>query len=355
MRTETLSPVRLQRAKAAYTTRHVELDAARTLLTGALQPRSGDLVLAQVSEIGHHRLLETRTSRKANLFVGDEILISYGNRYAPDQFEAEVPFDLSACHLVAAGGVAAQVLSQHTRMNPPTSITPLGLLGDHAGRRLNLRDWAFSAPPVKGPRPRTYAVVGNSMNSGKTTTAANLIHGLTAAGLRVGAAKITGTGAGGDPGLFADAGAAVVYDFTHAGFPSTYRATPLEVRRIFETLTGSLAAQDVDTIVLEIADGIFQEETRELVVSTTFRKGVDGVLFAAADALSAAYGVKWFSERTLPLLAVSGLLTASPLARREAELASQAPVLDMLTLQAATITEWLAEPCANPKAQAVAC
>ena len=54
------------------------------------------------------------------------------------------------------------------------------------------------------------------MNSGKTTTVAAITHGLTAAGLRVGAMKVTGTGAGGDPFLFADAGAAEVLDFTSA-------------------------------------------------------------------------------------------------------------------------------------------
>ena len=41
-------------------------------------------------------------------------------------------------------------------------------------------------------------VAGTAMNAGKTTAAARLIKGLQRAGLRVGAAKVTGTGAGGD-------------------------------------------------------------------------------------------------------------------------------------------------------------
>jgi hypothetical protein len=36
------------------------------------------------------------------LFVGDEILVAYGHRYAPAQFLAEVPPDLGGCHLNAA-------------------------------------------------------------------------------------------------------------------------------------------------------------------------------------------------------------------------------------------------------------
>ena len=62
------------------------------------------------------------------------------------------------------------------------------------------------------------------MNSGKTTTAAHLIKGLVQAGLKVGAAKLTGTGAVGDIWLMQDAGANLVLDFTDTGFPSTYRS-----------------------------------------------------------------------------------------------------------------------------------
>jgi len=44
--------------------------------------------------------------RRQTLFEGDEIIVAYANRHAPDQFEAEVPDSLSDCHLVASGGVA---------------------------------------------------------------------------------------------------------------------------------------------------------------------------------------------------------------------------------------------------------
>ena len=43
------------------------------------------------------------------------------------------------------------------------------------------------------------------------------------------------------------------------------------------------------------------------------------MLFAAADALGAAQGVRWLRERGHNVLAATGLMTASPLARREAE------------------------------------
>ncbi len=324
---------RLAQAKMAYTTRHVDVNAIATLINGEIKPECGDLVLARVNQTGQHERLELGNGRKAIMFPGDEIVVCYGNRYAPDQFEAEIPADLSPCNLAAAGGIAAQVLSKHTKMKMPTAITPIGLLGDQQGKRINIADWALAPTSYIGQRPCTIAVVGTSMNSGKTTTAANFIKGLVNAGMKVGAAKITGTGAGGDIWLMRDAGASSVLDFTCVGFPSTYRATPKQVQEILNTLTNHLAVQGVDVIVLEIADGLYQEETSVLVSSVAFRENVDGVLFAAGGALGAAAGVEWLQSFNLPVLAVSGLVTASPLAARETEKATNLPIFDIQMLR----------------------
>jgi len=290
-------------------------------------------VLARIEKIGQHARIELANGRRANLFVGDEVVVCYGNRYAPDQFEARIPADLSACDLVAAGGLAAQALCQHQKMSAPTALMPLGLLGYEDGRRVNLKDWALQPTSYIGQRPFTLAVVGASMNAGKTTTAANLIRGLVEAGLKVGAAKVTGTGAGGDIWLMGDAGASLVLDFTAAGYPSTYQVGPKQVQQILTTLTSHLAAEGVDAIVLEVADGLYQDETSALVTSLTFHRAVDGVLFAAGSALGAAAGVEWLRKVDIPVLAISGVVTASPLATRETEQATGLTVLDLENLR----------------------
>jgi len=232
---------RVAEAKRAFSTRRVLAEDLEVVDDAV--PMPGDLLLARVDRLGQHERLQLPSGRTANLFPGDAIIVSFGHRYAPDQFEAEVPDDLAPCHLVAAGGIAARELCRHARMRQPTEITPVGLLGDREGRRANLADWALGAPPASAARPHTIAVVGASMNAGKTTTVANLIRGLVASGRTVGAAKVTGTAASGDTWLMLDAGASPVFDFTDAGFPTTYRATPAEVEGIFATLTGHLAAR----------------------------------------------------------------------------------------------------------------
>jgi len=118
----------LQSAKIAFSCRNVPIDRIATLIAGEIRPRAGDLVLAHVDALGQHKGIETRGGRRSNLFPGDKIIVSYGDRYAPDQFEAEVPADLSPCSLVAAGGMAAQVLCKHAAMATATAITPIGLV-----------------------------------------------------------------------------------------------------------------------------------------------------------------------------------------------------------------------------------
>lgn len=328
-----LPPHRLRRVKFAYTTRHVDHDAVGGLLTGELRPRAGDLVLARVDELGQHKRLELGDGRRSILFPGDEIVVCYGNRYAPDQFEAELPHDLAPCQLVAAGGVAARELNRHVSISAATSITPLGLLADRDGVPLNLDQFTLGPAELDVERPPTLAVIGSAMNAGKTTTAANLVRGLVQSGRRVGAAKVTGTGAGGDIWFLVDAGAGPVLDFTAVGLPSTYLAGSEAIERAFEELVGHLAAAEVDTIVLEVADGVCHAETAALLESIVFHQLVDGALFASTDALSAAGAVEYLRERDVPLLAISGVVSASPLATREAEAITGLPVIDVAGLR----------------------
>lgn len=322
-----LDPARLRRAKPAYTTRHLDLTVAAQLLVQGT-PRVGDVVLARVTEIGQHARVELPSGRRALLFPGDEVVVAYGHRYAPDQFEAAVPDDLGPCELVAAGGIAARVSVAHGKMSAATALEPVGLLADASGRRLTLAD-GVPASAMLGDdvdRPLTIAVVGASMNAGKTTTAAHLVRGLRGAGLRVGAAKTTGTGAGGDVWLLSDAGAFPVYDFTSAGLPSTYRVDAERVRGVFCELTDRLAQDGCEAIVIEVADGVYQDETAGLLVDPLFLDRVDAVLFASYDALGATAGIQWLQERGISALALSGVLSSSPLATREAETATGKPV-----------------------------
>lgn len=324
---------RLALAKKAFTTRHVRFADARRLVRSGVRPKPGDIVLARVVSVGQHGRLENVHGRRGTLYPGDEIVVAFGNRYAPDQFEAYVPEQLGACDLVAGGGVAAVSTARHAAMKAPTRLETIGLLAQENGTPLNLRSYA-PARMRRSARPaRVIAVVGSSMNAGKTTTAAGLVRGLTLAGFRVGAAKVTGTGSGGDLWTMLDAGARVARDFTDAGHASTFCLEEGELAACADALLGTLAEQGVDVAVVEIADGLLQKETAALIRIAAGRGWFDTVVFAAADAMGAAFGTDWLARHGIAPAAISGLVSASPLASQEAAGATGAPVVRLSDLR----------------------
>jgi hypothetical protein len=316
---------RLERAKRSFATRRVLLDEVASI-DATCVPRAGDLTIARVTRVGQHSGLQQPDGRRATLFVGDEVIVAFGNRYAPDQFEALVPGDLGPCALAAGGGIAARVVASHARMKAPTQLLPLGVLCGYDGRALNVNDFRLPSLAMPAQVPPVIVVAGTSMNAGKTTAAAQLVHGLTRAGLRVGAGKLTGTGACADTMLMLDAGARAVLDFTDIGLATTYLA-PLEaVEHTSEQIIAHLAAAQTDAIVVEIADGLYQAETAALLRSPRLQQLMGGLLFASPDSMGAVAGMHWLLRHGLQPMGLAGAMTASPLAIREAEAATQLPV-----------------------------
>ncbi len=343
-RTVQVTPIdisRVRAARAAFTCRRVPFDAVQhdwsdlALIAGPMRPRSGDIVLAEVTRLGHHRRIELKNGRRPYMREGEEIIVAYGDRYAPDQFESTIPLDLRLTNLSAGGGVAATVINRHSSTRRPTEIQPIGLVGRCDGTPYNLADFALPEIPRPPDRPPVIAVFGTSMNAGKTTAVASLIEGLVAAGHNPGGTKVTGTGSGGDYWSMVDAGAATVLDFTDAGYASTYRLPLVVVEQIMAQLIDRLALAGCSSIVVEVADGIFQQETAALLRSPMFDRYIDGVLFAAGDAVGAVGGSQLMDRYGVPLLAISGACTASPLAIREIAQHSSVPVLTKPELSSA--------------------
>lgn len=347
-------PARIQ---ASYNTRFVAgaVEADREgfhLAAGpTVTPKAGDVVVARVTEILNHKRVETPESRKAILFPGALIMLAYGHRYAADQFLAHVPESLEPCHLVAAGGVAGMVTERHVSVDDPTRIEPLGLLADDLGiiNLTRFAPYALNPVPSLGAtaaelagalpgRPTVIGVLGTSMNSGKSTAMATLVNGLTNAGLKVSAGKSTGTGAGNDPMIYLDGGAAKVLDFTDFGYPTTYRLDFEQVRSLTVNVIDALSEPDTDVVVVEIADGVYQGETARLLRDPLFQAVVDRIVFAAGDALGAAGGVRELQEAGLDVAAVSGVLTSSPLSSAEAREVLSVPVIDTYELTEAAVS-----------------
>lgn len=334
--------------KRTYAT-HLAPESAMVAFTlPSAAPRIGDLLAAEVISLGKHTMIETEHGVTLNIFPGDRLIGAFGYRYATDQYEGVVPQTWGeTCDLLSVGGVCGEVRSAHSSLGTPTRLRLLGAVCDAEGRTLNLRSFARPTPPAP-LRGQVILVVGTAMNSGKTTTVGTLARALSRAGFRVAAVKVTGTAAGKDGRFFASCGADPVLDFTHCGLPSTSMLERNDLLATYNTLLNRVAATRPDYVIIEIADGIFQRETRMLLESMTVRASVDHLFFAAGDSLGAESGVRRLRADGWPLRAVTGLVTASPLASREVEEEVGAPCLSIEQMLEGRLFELLAGEALAP-------
>jgi septum formation inhibitor-activating ATPase MinD len=170
------------------------------------------------------------------------------------------------------------------------------------------------------------------MDSGKTTTAACIAHGLKQTGKRVAFMKFTGTVHTKDRDYVYDAGADAVTDFSDMGFPSTFMRDKQELLDLYQSLLAKLSADKPDFILVEIADGLLQRETNFLLWSQEFMSTINSVVFSCGDSLSAFQGIDVLNEMHITPSFISGRFTMSPLLIQEVQEHSGMPVLDMFQI-----------------------
>lgn len=344
----------LSTAKWGYVTRRVT-GTDNALIGGVVSaPRLGDFVVATVTRVGEHKHLEDPQGRRMQIYLGDLVVGAYGNRYATDFYEGYLPCTGDPVHLLTSGGLIGTVASAHTHRGEPTVLEVVGPLTDPAG--LPLSTEAVSLTPTGGsrcPGLGTVVVLGSAMNAGKTTTTSAIVRGLSRAGLRVGAGKVTGSGSGKDHWAYRDAGAIAVSEFLDFGMPSTF-GYPID--RLVATMFGireHLVDRGAEVVVLEVADGVLQAETRAL--AGRLRDFADHVVLAVGDALGAMAGVDVLVELGVSVRAISGLVTASPLASRETAAATGLPVLSSAELTDGAAVDLLAGVAHSAQARAEGC
>ena len=297
------------------------------------KPQVGDLVYGSVRYIGQHSSLENREGRIHVINDGTKAVFVFGNRYAPDYFEGTVPGEwLTEVDILARSGIVGVVQCKNSNVKAPTTVKLLGYVCDKSGRVLNTRDFPLIQPKTREKKPhraKTILVVGTSMNSGKSMTAAAACWALNAMGHVVRGSKVTGTASLKDILLMEDSGARPVADFTYLGYPSTYLLSGDELLRIFNHLDLKYANNPKNYWVVEIADGILQRETAMLLESAQVKSRVHRLIFCAADAFGAVGGLRVLHDRfKLVPDAISGVCSSSPLGVRELQEFTDVPVFN---------------------------
>ncbi len=340
-----------QRIKKSYICRDVANFQTDENLAIAQTPKVGDIAIFEVISIGKHSHIQGDDKRSTAIYPGDYIMAAFGTRYATEQFEGYVPKEpMSEYHILGAGGTVGIIHSMHSKFTHigPTRLRMIGYAVDRKGAILNTK-WIRKEEmrPYTGVMQsltRIILSIGSSMDSGKTTTAAYLVRGLKKSGMSVGFIKLTGTVYTKDCDLNYDNGADAVTDFGAMGFPSTYMCSLEELLNLHETLLGKLNANELDYVVIEIADGIYQRETELLLRHGKFMSGVDAVVFSAGDSLAAVQGVRALQEMHIIPVALCGVFTASPLLIREVKNKVHTPIFTLEQLANGEITNLIEEP-----------
>jgi hypothetical protein len=303
-------------------------------------PQSGDIALFEIIETGKHQTIQSESKRNVAIFPGDQILATFADRYATSQFEGYIPTEiLPEYHILGAGGAIGVVKSKNAALKDiePTSVKWLGYATDANGKIINTKFHGLNKPTFTGEKiqPKVILSLGATMDSGKTTTAAFLSRGLALDHQRVGFIKLTGTAYTKDKDFVYDCGANITLDFSDAGYPSTFTCSIDEILSIYEYLRHKITeSNELDFLVMEIADGILQVETMGLISNPAFMSTIDHVVFSCGDSLSALKGLEVLKTLNIHPAMLCGKFTMSELLIREVQELMNIPIFGINKIEA---------------------
>ncbi|MDP3920674.1 MAG: hypothetical protein Q8R76_07720 [Candidatus Omnitrophota bacterium] len=296
-------------------------------------PQVGDVVYGEIAQIGEHSSLENKSARIHMIHTGSKGIFVFGNRYAPDYYEARIPTEsVTEVDLVARSGIVGFVHSKNTQKKDPTRVKIMGYVHDEEGDLVNTKKHPVFQPKkdVKNfPRAKMILICGTAMNSGKSAAAASCCWVLSSLGYGVRGAKVTGTASLKDILHMNDAGADHYADFTYLGYPSTYLLEADELMSVFNKLDLKYANNPKNYWVVELADGINQRETAMLLNHKEVRKRIHKIIFCSYDSVGAIGGLRILKEKfNLMPDAISGVCSSSPLHIKELNEFTNIPIFN---------------------------
>jgi hypothetical protein len=292
-------------------------------------PNIADLGLFKVLNLGHHKNIITADNKKMRLYQGDLFVGVFGNRYATDAYEGEIE-GLKNLSLLTAAGMVGTIKSKNKSMGNPSDVLFLGFLKDvKTNQRINLKRLRFKKyePLDVDYIKNILVIIGSGMNSGKTTACRKLIKSFSGKGFKIAACKLTGSVSNRDQDEMLSASPLYTIDFSDYGFPSTYKCELEELLDLFKTMIYDIKKFNPRLVIMEIADGILQRETRMILNSSVFQRVVKNVIVTADSAPSALYTTEYLQKIGYNVIAVSGAITSSPLYMKEFEQNSNIPII----------------------------
>jgi len=304
---------RLRLDRIASSTRNARL-APDVIVGDEIVAHEGYVLAVRIlDDKSTYNTVEDPSGRMVALRSGDVMAGTLGSRRALRGYAGEVPEQLAVGDLINVlnlGGILGRCTSSNPDIGPPFRAEVLGAvlafpdLGDRVGRPATITDGAVPAAEILEVAVPVVYVAGTCMNAGKTVAATELVRGLSRAGQRVAACKLTGVSLMRDTLAMQDAGAVAALTFNDAGAASTHPGMTVPVARgLFNRLAraGGGAGNRPDVIVAELGDGILGEYGVQDVLDDPGLMGLAAAHVMAAPDPVACWGARELFDRRFRL------------------------------------------------------
>ncbi|HEX9165864.1 MAG TPA: hypothetical protein VF862_08115 [Gemmatimonadales bacterium] len=318
------SRVRLDRI--ASSTKNLRL-APEVIVGDQIVPAEGYVLAVRIlTDKSSYNTVEDVSGRMMAVRSGDVLAGTLGSRRALRGYAGEVPAHIAVgdtIEVLNLGGILGRCTSVNPEIGPPFKAEVLGAilsfpeLGDRVGRPATIKEGSVpEAEAVESGLPIVF-VAGTCMNAGKTVAATELVRGLSRAGRRVGALKLTGVSLMRDTLSMRDAGAVAALTFNDAGMASTHPGVTVAVAR---GLINRMAADRIarpDILVAELGDGILGEYGVQDILRARDIVSLGAAFVMAAPDPVACWGAAQLmrDEFELPITAITGPATDNDVGR----------------------------------------
>ena len=300
--------------KISSVTKNLKLTQTESL-TDKLSTRQGTVLAAEVlHDKSVYNEMELPSGRMSKLKKGDIIAVALGERMALKGFVGHLPKTLmtnDVINLLNFGGIAGICTSANVKeVGEPLRIRVLGGI-ERGGKLLNIDQATLFRPSSKlrGNIPLILITAG-SMDSGKTTVAAEVIKTLTRIGMRLAAAKLTGVGAMRDLYKMEDYGVYKTVYFVDAGISSTANVDPDKIVKVGKGALNYLSKGKPDAIIVELGDGIIGKYgVLQILKDPEFQKNVRLHFACARDPAGAIKLTEDCAKIGMPVDIISGPIT----------------------------------------------
>jgi hypothetical protein len=313
--------IRLDRISSS--TRNAHLGAEVIVGDDIVAAEGYVLAVRILQDKSSYNTVEDVSGRMISLRSGDVLAGTLGHRRALRGYAGVVPSQIAVgdtIEVLNLGGILGTCTSTNPEIGPPFKAEVLGAilsfpeLGDRIGRPAHIRDHAVPpAERLESQVPVVY-VAGTCMNAGKTVAATELVRGLTRAGLRVAASKLTGVSLMRDSLAMLDAGAVAALTFNDTGIATTRAGlTVTAAKGIFNRL----ATHRPDVIVAELGDGILGEYGVQDILRDPELTGVGAAYVMAAPDPVGCWGAVTLMRDLfdLPVTVITGPATDNEVGR----------------------------------------